>query len=87
MICGRPSVGARCEDHRLPVRSTSARGYGARHQRVRRQVFAPIVAAGGAVCARCGEKIEPGESWDLGHSDDRSRYTGPEHPGCNRGGR
>ncbi len=68
---------------------TSERGYGTRHQQLRarwtRQIEAGIVN-----CARCGHIIEPGEPWDLGHSDlERSAYTGPEHRACNRatGGR
>src|SRR6202451_4156572 len=62
---------------------TAARGYGAAHQRLRRQ-WAWRVAAGGVCCARCGELIWPGEPWHLGHVDgDRSRYQGPEHERCN----
>jgi hypothetical protein len=60
-----------------------ARGYGATHKRLRRQ-WARIVNAGGVECARCGRLIFPGELWDLGHSDDRTAYTGPEHQICNR---
>ena len=51
--------------------------YGRRHLALRKEL-APVVAAGLAKCARCGEPIE-GE-WDLGH-DDRYPwlYAGPEH--------
>jgi hypothetical protein len=63
---------------------TTARGYGWRHQQLRARV-AQIVAAGRAVCWRCGRPIRPGARWDLGHDDhDRSLYRGPEHLRCNR---
>ena len=67
-----------------PKGNTTARGYGAEHQKLRRRI-APLVAAGQAICWRCGQKIPAGSSWDLGHDDhDRSRYRGPEHVKCNR---
>ena len=63
---------------------TSRRGYGHHHQQLRKRL-APLVAAGLARCARCGEAIKPGEPWDLGHDDlDRSLYKGAEHARCNR---
>jgi hypothetical protein len=65
-------------------RTTTQRGYGAQHQRLRR-IWAPRVAGGQVPCARCGMLIAAGELWDLGHDDhNRDRYTGPEHARCNR---
>jgi hypothetical protein len=67
---------------------TTARGYGADHQRLRAQWDA-YVQAGDAHChaAICLEQtrwISPGTAWDLGHTPDRQAYTGPEHARCNR---
>lgn len=61
-----------------------ARGYGPRHQRLRTNL-APAVQAGQVNCWRCGQPIQPGTPWDLGHADDdRTVYRGPEHAKCNR---
>jgi hypothetical protein len=51
-------------------RSTNARVYGHVHQKTR-QRYAELVAAGRAVCARCGLALDPLEPWDLDHRDDR----------------
>ena len=64
--------------------TTTERGYGAAHQQVRAR-YKPLVLAGGAKCARCGQPILPWQPWDLGHvPGDRSKYQGPEHRWCNR---
>lgn len=65
--------------------TTTQRGYGHRHQAIREH-WRPQVEAGRVSCSRCRLPIRPGEPWDLGHDDnDRAKYTGPEHPECNRG--
>ena len=46
--------------------------------------FAALVVSGLAVCARCGLSIAPGAAWDLGHTEDRTGYSGPEHRKCNQ---
>jgi hypothetical protein len=66
--------------------STTARGYGWRHQQLRKR-WAAVVRAGRASCARCNEPIEPWEKWDLDHDDTdplQRRYLGPSHRRCNR---
>ena len=56
-----------------------SRMYEPEHRRLR-SALAPLVAAGGMSCIRCGEPIEPGTPWDLGHDDrDPRRHAGPEH--------
>lgn len=65
-------------------RSSTARGYGYQHQRLRKRWTARI-AQGGVTCWRCGTPINPGDDWDLGHDDhDRTRYRGAECRRCNR---
>lgn len=77
--------------------NTTARGYGREHQQERKR-WVPYVESGQAEChARlCLEEIDgrgrlipPESQWDLGHTEDRTAYTGPEHRRCNRadGGR
>lgn len=65
--------------------STTERGYGTKHQQLRAW-WAPRVATGKVRCHRptCRKLIERGEPWDLGHTEDRTAYTGPEHRDCNR---
>ncbi len=68
----------------MSMPTTTSRGYGAAHQAERRR-WEPTVKSGQATCYRCGEPIDPDGPWDLGHNDDRTAWTGPEHQRCNRG--
>ena len=80
-------AGGRCPTHRAEVEwargTRQQRGYTAEHVRLRKQLGV-LVAQGRAICARCHDPIDPTEPWDLGHSDDRKAWTGPEHTHCNR---
>ena len=92
-ICPKPgcphvAVGRYCPQHNREYeakRGTStARGYDQAH-RARRAAWAPHVSRGLVTCWRCGQPIEAGSAWDLGHDDhDRSVTRGPEHATCNR---
>lgn len=63
--------------------TTGQRGYGYVHKRERAQ-WKPKVERGEVPCAKCGRAIQPDEPWDLGHTPDRTAWTGPEHANCNR---
>jgi len=77
--CGLPTRGSRCT--RCRNRRHNAL-YGRRHQ-AERVDWAYLVEAGHVTCAECGETIEPGSTWDLGHQGPGQRSK-PEHADCNR---
>jgi hypothetical protein len=72
--------------------TTTQRGYGRRHQ-LERARWKPHVETGTIQCQaviclmpygrRIGRLIPPGAPWHLGHTPDRSGWTGPEHMQCN----
>lgn len=72
---------------------TTARGYGADHQRLRAW-WKPRVETGRVGCARCGQLIvvdlrQFGDGWQLDHDPTdptRRTYLGPSHTLCNQGG-
>jgi len=74
-----------------PRPSSTQRGYDSTHQAERAKWVAKV-ATGTVECARAerGEclaesaLIDPSEPWDLGHTEDRKGWTGPEHVRCNR---
>lgn len=77
----------RCAQHRRDAErargSREERGYGAEHQQ-RRYVLERARRRGlQMVCAKCSEPISEDQPWHLGHTDDRSNWTGPEHVLCN----
>jgi hypothetical protein len=68
--------------------TTRERGYSGQHPKLRAQ-WQPIVDAGRAychatICVMLTRWIQPGTPWNLGHTPDRDRWTGPEHERCNK---
>lgn len=77
-----------CDEHKRAYErergSATARGYGVEHRRERARWERAIRERGAIPCTRCGRPITSDDAWDLGHSDDRTTWTGPEHAHCNR---
>ena len=66
--------------------TTTQRGYGAEHRKLRAQAIATYAPSD--PCWRCLEPLGPDPSLlDLGHTDDRRGYMGLEHAACSRGKR
>lgn len=61
--------------------NTTDRGYGWRHQKLRKLL---LPTAYGKPCTRCGLPLVKGQALDLDHTDDRSGYSGFAHRSCNR---
>lgn len=96
-VCAHPGCPAlvdsgKCDQHKRAddrARGTrQQRGYNAEHDRLRAG-WKPKVDRGSVhcharVCLMPMRLIVPGTPWDLGHTDDRTAWTGPEHQLCNR---
>lgn len=65
--------------------SSARRGYNASHKSLRRKWEQRLAQGEEVFCARCGKPIDPKGDWDLGHTEDRTAWTGPECVPCNRG--
>ena len=81
-----------CPDHAREYEAKrgtpTQRGYGADH-RARRATLVARMNAGETIrCIDCGIELTP-STFDLGHTDDRTGYRGPQCQACNRsqGGR
>ncbi|GLZ62863.1 hypothetical protein Misp05_64390 [Micromonospora sp. NBRC 107095] len=99
-VCSQPGCpvltnSGRCDQHRREADqargSRQQRGYDKAHERERAR-WRPNVERGEVDCAAptCvmgTRRIMPGQAWDLGHTDDRTTWRGPEHAPCNRGWR
>ncbi|TBL44256.1 hypothetical protein EYA84_02100 [Verrucosispora sp. SN26_14.1] len=86
---GRCGTHARQTDQARGTRQQ--RGYGPEHEAERRR-WQPDVEAGrvdchATTCVMPSRRIQPGQDWDLDHTDDRRGYRGPSHAPCNRGWR
>lgn len=84
--CPAIAIGSYCQPHQAEAErargSREARGYDHAHRELRKQ-WAPKVATGSVICGKCNNTIQAGAIWHLGHSDDRTAWTGPEHARCN----
>ena len=87
--CPTITTGGRCHPCSTALnraRGTSTqRGYDASHRAERLRLARQLQRHGHLTCARCGGTITTDDAWDLGHNDERTAWTGPEHANaCNR---
>ena len=52
--------------------SSTTRGYGEQHRKLRQGWQHHMHNHGWALCSRCGNWITDGDEWELDHSDDRT---------------
>jgi len=83
--CPALSTEKRCPEHAKAYEkqrgNSYKRGYDAAHEKERQR----IVKAGihNFTCAKCSAQFDLDEPFQLGHTDDREAWTGPEHIRCN----
>jgi hypothetical protein len=96
-VCAQPGCPELTERRHCPGHAAQAeqrrgtrqqRGYTSEHDRLRARwkpkVDACSVHCHAVVCIEPARLILPGQAWDLGHTADRTAWTGPEHASCNR---
>ena len=64
-----------------PKASTTARGYGTEHQKLRAKL---LPTAYGKPCVRCGKPMLQGQALHFDHTNDRTGYLGFSHASCNK---
>lgn len=95
--CPELVANGRCDEHKQQAErqrgTRQQRGYDREHERIRAS-WRPRVELGQVDCHAIdclmpNRRIDFDAAWDLGHTADRSGWTGPEHVRCNRaaGGR
>ena len=74
-------------EHEARRGTAEQRGYGREHRRLRAAYARRMAAGERFTCRHCGLTVTA--PWDLGHNDERTAWTGPEHATCGRrdGGR
>lgn len=90
--CPELTTARRCPEHASAYEQRrgrrQARGYDAEHDRLRARwkprVERLSVHCHATVCVEPVRLILLGQLWDLGHTPDRTAWTGPEHRTCNR---
>ena len=88
MLVDASTYGGRCPEHKRAQKaargSAKDQGYGWPHERERAKWARRFEQGEVIACARCKERILPGQPWHLDHDDsDRSVYMGPSHARCN----
>ena len=64
--------------------TATQRGYGKAHKQERARWARAMAGGATPTCNKCGKPITNNDDWDLGHTDNRQAWTGPEHRSCNR---
>jgi hypothetical protein len=78
--CGRKARKERGYSWTAPKRSSTARGYGPEHRKLREKL---LPEAYGKPCPLCGFIMDESEPLHLDHTDDRTGYRGMVHASCN----
>lgn len=76
-----------CNEHKRLISkargTTTQRGYGHQHQKLRHEWEIRIAHGAQPTCPRCHQPIRFGQPWQLDHNRQRTGWLGPSHTRCN----